>query len=288
MPGLGWAATRLRLTPLHRHGRACPGHPRLCRGRAPRLPSMHGCASSRPRSAPCGAKSWMAGPSPAMTGKGVSAGARHAGLGRLRPPSAERHPSTVMAGLVPAIHAFAEEGHHAAAQRTDARAHARATRLAARKSWMAGPSPAMTEEGGVSMERVMPGLGPGIHAYCREAVMATPSSASSRVSNRAACIQGKIQGSWAVVVFRSRALHPALRYGSQSACHNSGTDNARVQSWLIPACPKNSPHKRSAASIGVNDFSLSERPKNASILRCSSYSSESTLINPFAVLFLER
>src|SRR4051812_20165752 len=69
-------------------------------------------------------KAWMAGTSPAMTARGADE---------------EAMPAATSQG----IHAFAGATHRVSRMRGPARA----ARLAARKAWMAGTSPAMTERG---------------------------------------------------------------------------------------------------------------------------------------------
>jgi hypothetical protein len=126
------AATVEAQPPHPRHARARPGHPRLCRGHAARQQD----ARARPRSAPAARKAWMAGTSPAMTERGARTRRRCR-----RQPSRHSRPHP--------RHARARPGHPRLCRgRAPPSQHARArraARLAARKAWIAGASPAMTE-----------------------------------------------------------------------------------------------------------------------------------------------
>jgi hypothetical protein len=117
--------------PSRRHARPRGGHPRLCRIRQCRR----------------GAKTWMAGTSPAMT-RASDAGERTA-----------PNPHAVMPALVAGIH--------------DVAGNAGADRGA--KTWMAGTSPAMTRESDAGERTapdnhaVMPALVAGIHDVAGDA-----------------------------------------------------------------------------------------------------------------------
>ena len=134
----GTAAMRWVAGRPHRHGRACPGHPR---GAAP-----HGrCGTARrPRQAPSHGTAWVAGTSPAMTGEGVSQG-----IGRRRDTA--RRPGTAAMRWVAVSshrHGRACPGHPRGAASHERCGTARRPRHAPSSgaAWVAGTSPAMTGE----------------------------------------------------------------------------------------------------------------------------------------------